>query len=77
MSNNSRPTQCDKIMRHFMFFGGITQAEAINDYGIMRLASRISEMKKKGIAIRKEYEHGKNRFGEPCSWVRYYLDNNE
>lgn len=73
MGNNSRPTQCERIFRHLTVFGGITQAEAIQDYGIMRLASRVSEMRKKGTPIVYKWEYGKNRFNEPCKWKRYYL----
>ena len=48
---NTRPTQCDKIVRYLNEFGSITQLEALQDLGIMRLASRISELKKEGREI--------------------------
>ena len=74
MENNSRPTQCDRILRHLTVIGGITQMEAIQDYGIMRLPSRVSEMRKKGIPIVYMWEYGRNRFVEACKWKRYYLE---
>lgn len=75
MSENERPTQCDRIMKYFRVFGSITQDEADKEYGIKRLASRIEEMRnKKGIKITSHTEKGHNRFGEPVSYTRYYLN---
>lgn len=54
-------------------YGSITSAEAITEYGIYRLASRISDLKKQGILIEKEMVSGKNRYGEPTSFARYSL----
>ena len=54
-------------------YGSITSAEAITEYGIYRLASRISDLKKQGVAIKKEMVSGKNRYGEPTSFARYSL----
>ena len=31
-------TQCERILRHLNDFGSITSLEAMQDYGIMRLA---------------------------------------
>ncbi len=54
-------TQCDRILRHMDDFGSITGLEAVNEYGIMHLASRISEMRMAGIDIRSRMETSKNR----------------
>jgi len=70
---NERPTQCDKIVRYLNEFGSITQLEALQDLGIMRLASRISELKKAGREIKVELVKGKNRYGETVKWARYSL----
>lgn len=67
-------TQNDRIMRHLREYGSITQLEAMQEYGIFRLASRISDLRKEGIKIKKETEKGKNRYGEPTSFARYKLD---
>ena len=48
-------TQKDRIYRHLMDYGTINPMEALDEYGIMRLASRISDLKKDGIPIKKEY----------------------
>lgn len=58
-------------MRHLAMFGSITAAEAMQEYGIMRLASRIHELKRDGVAIVKETRKAKNRFGEPVSFAVY------
>ena len=66
-------TQCEKILRHMEDYGSITSLEAMNEYGIMRLASRISDIKHLGIPIHKEMVSGKNRYGESTSYARYSL----
>lgn len=66
-------TQNQKILRHLRDYGSITQMEAINDYGIMRLASRISDLKRMGHPIRKEMVSGKNRYDERTSYAKYSL----
>ena len=67
-------TQCEKIIRHMEDFGSISSLEAMQEYGIMRLASRISDLKKAGVPIQKETVSGKNRYGEPTSFARYSID---
>lgn len=66
-------TQCDKILRHMEDFGSITSLEAMQEYGIMRLASRISDLKQMGVPVRKEMVSGKNRYGEPTAYARYSI----
>ena len=72
-TNNSNPTQCDKIMRHLIDYGSITPLDALAEYGIMRLASRISELNKRGVRIVKVMEGAKNRYGEKVHYARYSL----
>lgn len=62
-----KPTQNDRILDYMSRFGSITQLEALQDLGIMRLASRISDLKSLGYPIVSEMETVKNRFGEKCS----------
>lgn len=66
-------TQCERVLRHMKEFGSITSAEAISEYGIYRLASRISDLKKLGVPIKKEMVSGKNRYGECTSFARYSI----
>lgn len=53
--------------------GSITQREASADLGIDRLASRISDLRKGGVNIVKEWEYGTNRRGEKGHWARYRM----
>lgn len=71
---NSIPTQCDRIELYIKTFGSITQLEAIRDLGVMRLASRISEMKKSGMLISSKMETGRNRYGEEIHFKRYFIE---
>lgn len=66
-------TQTEKILRHLRDRGSITAIEAMEDYGIMRLASRVSDLKHSGHMIHREMIGGKNRYGEPTSYARYTL----
>lgn len=64
-------TQNEMIKRHLTMFGSITAAEAMQEYGIMRLASRIWDLRHEGVAIEREMKTAKNRFGEPVSFAVY------
>jgi len=74
MSENSRPTQSERVLAYMMNHGGITQAEAWKEIGVMRLASRISELRKDGHQITSKTEAVKNRYGEKCHIKRYSLE---
>jgi len=64
-------TQIERIKRHIEDFGSITQAEAVQEYGIFRLASRIAELKNLGYPVVTEMVTGKNRYGDPTHYARY------
>ena len=66
-------TQCDRILRHLRAYGSITSMEAIKEYGIMRLAARINDLRAQGIAIASEVKTGKNRYGEATHLSVYRL----
>lgn len=70
---NSNPTQCSRILDYIERFGSITQYEALRDLGVMRLASRISELRKQGYNFTCDWVNVENRFGESCSVKRYSL----
>lgn len=69
-----RLSQCDKILRHLEDYGSITSLEAMSEYGIMRLASRVSDLKKKGFPISREMVKGKNRYGEETCFAKYTME---
>lgn len=73
MSEHRKPTQAARILRHLRDYGSISSLDAIREYGIMRLASRISELKKEGEKIGVRMEKGVNRYGEDTHYAVYYL----
>lgn len=66
-------TQCEMILRHMEDCGSITSLEAVEQYGIMRLASRITDLKKAGYQIRREMVSRKNRYGDTVTFARYSM----
>lgn len=66
-------TQNKKILIHLEKYGSITALEALNEYGCMRLASRISDLREKGYNIITENETTHNRFGERVHIAKYIL----
>ena len=55
-------------------FGSITPLEAIRDIGCFRLASRITDIKRKGYPIRREMIKVKNRYGQTTRIARYSIE---
>lgn len=68
-----KTTQCDKVLDYLQKFGSITQLQALQDIGCMRLASRISDLRNQGYPIGRRIKTGKNRYGESVSFAEYYL----
>jgi len=64
-------TQKERISQYMDEFGSITALEAMRDLGIMRLASRISEMIQSGMNITKDTVSSRNRYGETTHYARY------
>jgi len=73
MGAHSNPTQNQRIIEYLDSYGSITQLEALNKLGIMRLASRISDLRRKGYQIDSEMDIVTNRYGEKCRVKRYSL----
>lgn len=71
---NKKPTQCERIIRYLQVYGTITSAEAMNELGVYRLASRISELKRDGYAISKKMVAKKNRWDETVHFAEYTLE---
>lgn len=66
-------TQNERILDYMHRYGSITQYEALQDLGVMRLASRISDLRSLGYPIISETVTVKNRFEESCHIKRYRL----
>lgn len=69
----SKATQAERVLAYIEKFGSITQYEALQDLGVMRLASRISDLRKLGYPIQGESVAVKNRFEETCYVKRYSM----
>jgi hypothetical protein len=68
-----KATQAERVLEYIEERGSITQLEALQEIGVMRLASRISDLKKLGYPITSNVEAVKNRYGENCYIKRYSL----
>lgn len=66
-------TQCDLILMHMKKYGSITHLDAEREYGIARLASRINDLRRMGVAIKSEIVTGKNRYGGKTHYAVYKL----
>lgn len=66
-------TQNERVIQYMTETGSITALEAIRELGVLRLAARISDLRKEGHLITASTESGKNRYGDACHWVRYRL----
>lgn len=73
MNVQSKPTQNERILNYMREFGGITPIEALNKLGVFRLASRISDLRRKGYDFDAEMITVKNMWGEKCRVKRYSL----
>lgn len=69
-----KETQCSKIIDYIEREGSITPLDALREFGCMRLASRITDLKRKGYIITKEMETAQNKAGEPVRYARYRLE---
>ena len=64
-------TQHQLILVHLDTYGSITPMEAFSEYGITKLATRVSELRRQGVAISGEMLDATNRYGEPVRFMRY------
>lgn len=67
----SKQTQAQRVLSYMREFGSITQLDALRDLSVMRLASRISDLRREGYIITGKNEAVKNRYGETCYIKRY------
>lgn len=64
-------TQCEMILRYMQDEGGITPWEAMKEFGCMRLTARIYDLKRRGVAVRREMVSDRNRYGKRVQYARY------
>lgn len=70
---NTNPTQAERVLNYMHEHDGITQFDALQEIGVMRLASRISELRRNGHPIHSQMVKVQNRYGETCRVKRYSL----
>lgn len=64
-------TQCELILRYMDEHGSITSLEAMKNFGCMRLASRISDLRKRGYMIVRNMV---TMFNEDGSYRGHYAE---
>ena len=64
-------TQKEIVLEHIRRYGGITAAEAMNEYGIGRLSARIWDLRHDGIEIINDRQKSRNRYGKAVTFDRY------
>lgn len=67
-------TQCEMILQYMKDNGSITAVDAVWQFGCMRLAARIADLRDRGHDIRAEDEFSLNRYGQKVRHARYYLN---
>lgn len=65
--------QNERLLEYLQTHGSVTQIEALRDLGIMRLASRVSDLKRQGYAIGRTMIYVRNRWNEKNRVARYFL----
>lgn len=68
--------QTVKIRNHLYRYGSITDAQARDLYGISRLADVVYKLRRKKeplMDIKTYMVYGRNRYGRPTQYARYYI----
>lgn len=65
--------QKNRVLDYSQTHNGITQAEAYDAFGCLRLSERIRELADLGYKIEKVWEEDLNRYGEKVRYVRYFV----
>ena len=68
-----KKTQAERVLEYIKRFGSITTLEAFRDLGVTRLSARIFELRARGFDIDSTNVTSKNRYGESCTYAKYYL----
>ena len=74
ITDTTKLPQCDLIMMYMKDHGSITPLDALREFGCMRLAARIADLRERGHRIESIPESNTNRYGNKIRYSRYYLD---
>lgn len=69
----AKRTQADRVLAYIQTFGSITTLEAFRDLGVTRLSARIYELRARNINIDSTSITSKNRYGENCTYAKYFI----
>ncbi len=69
-----QPSQLDQILAALENGDSLTTLDALEDFGCSRLASRISDLKRRGVPIASRMVTRRNRYGRLCRVAEYYLE---
>ncbi len=68
----SKKTQNEMVLEYIREVGSISQLEALQFLGVMRLASRISDLKRQGYNIISKPEAVMTRYGK--TYIKRYSE---
>lgn len=73
LNDENAQNQCRLIAEYLQQGNALTSALAMRKFGIMRLASRVYDLRKKGIEVKKEMEVSRNRYGKTIRFAKYSI----
>lgn len=65
--------QKDRVLDYLKTHQGITQKEASDHLGCLRLSERIRELAGLGYIVEKTWETSVNRYGDHVRYMRYFV----
>lgn len=65
--------QTEKVLEYMEQYGSIDAWRAMNELGIMRLASRIADLKADGVPIVKVMKSKRGEDGTVTCWAEYSI----
>lgn len=68
-----KTNQTELVLEYLRRYGSITPAEALGEFGCMRLGARIWDLKRDGYDITMELVQSTNRLGRTVRYARYRL----
>lgn len=73
-NERKQPSQLDQILAVLESGGTLTALDALEDFGCSRLASRITDLKRKGYPVASRMVTRRNCYGRLCRVAEYYME---
>lgn len=74
MKERKHPSQLDQILAALENGDSLTALDALEAYGCSRLASRITDLKRRGYPVASRMVQRRNRYGRLCRVAEYYME---